>query len=136
MSWQFFVAYELRAFGWMGLFKRPSVPVFALFFAALLSTVPINAQQVASKFLSIDSAHEQLNTSLGIAVGVDIARVAVTNDNRTHRSRLADINDDPWNSLSVVRGQPALFCVEYCQLPAFIFLQLVDQICSYRFTLY
>jgi hypothetical protein len=129
------VANELPALEWIGLFKRPLVPVFALFFAVLLSTLPINAQQVASKFLSFDSRHEQLNTSLGIAIGVDSVWAAATNDNRTHRSGVADNNDDQWKSLSVGPGQPALFRIEYCQLPAFASLQ-VDQIFSYRFILY
>ena len=136
MRWQFFVAYELRAFDWIGLFKRPSVPVFALFFAVLLSTVPINAQQFASKFLSFDSGHEHLNTSLGTAVGLDSVWAAVTNNNRIHRSGEADNNDDQWNSLPVELGQPALFRIGYFQLPAFVFRQVVDQICSHRFTLY
>lgn len=42
MGWHFFVAYELRAFDWMGLSKRASGPVFALFFAALHSCYTSN----------------------------------------------------------------------------------------------
>ena len=136
MRWQFFVAYELRAFDWIGLFKRPSVPVFALFFAVLLSTVPINAQQFASKFLSFDSGHEHLNTSLGTAVGLDSVWAAVTNNNRIHRSGEADNNDDQWNGLSVGPGQPTFILSGYFQFRDFVFLQVVDQICSYRLTLY
>jgi hypothetical protein len=133
MSWQFFVGYELRASEWIGLPKRASVSVFALFFAALLSTVPINAQQFVSKF---GSGRGELNTQPGTAIGVDSAWAAVTNNNRTHRSRVADNNDNQWNGLAVGLGQPALFRIEYFQLPAFVFVQVVDQIGSYRFTLY
>jgi hypothetical protein len=136
MRWQFFVAYGLHAFDWIGLPKRASVPVFALFFAALISTVPLNAQQFASKSLPFDSGHEWLNAPPGIPIGLDSARAVVTNNNQTHRSRVADNNDDRWNSQRVEGSRPALLRIGYFQLPAFIFRQVVDQICSYRFTLY
>jgi hypothetical protein len=135
MRWQLVVAY-LVAFDWIRVPKRASVPVFALFFAALLCTVPINAQQVASKSLSFGSGRGQLNAQPGIGIGVDSAWAAATNNDRIHRSRVADNNDDQWDGPSVGRGQPALFRIGYFQLPAFASRQVVDQICFYRFTLH
>lgn len=130
------MADESPAFDCLGAPKRASVPVFALFLAALLSTVPIDAQRVASKFGSFDSGRGQLNTSLGIAVGADSAWAAATDNNRIHQSRVADNNDDQWNSQSVGLGQSSLFRIGYFQVPAFASRQVVDQIGSYRFILY
>ena len=165
MRWQSSVTNKLPALKWIGLPIGASLPVFVLFFAALLSTVPFNAQQVASKFLSFDSEHKQLNTSLGVVVGVDSVWAATANSNWIQesltgalayvadtandgievlakhgkfvfQSPVAETNDDLGNSLSVGWDQRALFRIGYFQLPAFVFLQVADQICSYRFTLY
>jgi hypothetical protein len=162
MTWQSSVATKLPAFHRIALPKRASVLAFALFLAALLSTVPLNPQHFVSKF---SPGRGQLNASLGIAIEVDNVWAADTNNNRvqmfqpedlvyvadtadersqvfdqdgklTYQSGVAENNDDQWNSISVGWGQPALFRIGYFQLPAFVFLQVVDQISSYRFILY
>ena len=132
MRWQSSVANKLPALEWVRAPKRASVPVSALFFAALLSTVPINAQKIALKFGSLGSGPGHLKALLGIPIGVDSVRAACTNDNRI--KKLLPGNQDP-----IVRPAIGFSGSRESQsvlpMPAFASRQ-VDQICSYRFKLF
>jgi hypothetical protein len=141
------VAKELPVFDWSGAAKRRALlPIFALIFAALLSTVPSNAQQFTSKFISLGSLREQLNISPGLAIGADSVRAAAMGNNRiqvfhqdrdfVYRSRVAETSDYQSNLHSLVWAWAAYINNGYYQLPAISCLQVVDQISSYRFTLY
>ena len=156
------MAKELPVFDSAGAPKRALMPLFVLFFAVLLSTVPFNAQPFTPKFVSLGSLSEQLIGSLVIAIGVDNVWVVAVDNNRIERylsgypdtidrpatsssatvddqSMLANVTetyDDQSNLASVVWARAKYILNGSFQLTAFTCLQLVDQICSYRFTLY
>ena len=138
------MAYGLRAFDWIGLLKRPSVAIFALFFAALLSTIPINTQKLALKFFPFGSNTN--NNGIQKFQPGDLVYVAHTANERSQvfdkdgkfvfHAGVADNDNDQWNRLSVGWGQATFIFNGYFQLPAIACRQIVDQISYYRFTLF
>jgi hypothetical protein len=135
---------KLPALEWIGLPKHASVPVFALFFAALLSTIPINAHQFVSKLGSFGSDTNIIRIQRFRRR--DLVYVAHTANERSQvfdkdgksvfKSGVAENNDDQWNS-PLAEGDRATFIFNgYCRFQAFSSRQVVDQICSYRFTLF
>lgn len=155
------MAKELPVFDCVGTPKRALLPVFALLFAAMLSTVPFNAQQLKLKFVSMGLLSEQLNISLGIDSGVNSVWAAAMDNNRIQSfitanpdiaylstdtsvsivdkhmlPNVTETNDDQSNLPSVVWARATYIHNGYFQLSAFTCPLVVDQICSYLFTLY